>query len=289
MDPTTSENKTGAALNAQRFQMLEDIAKELQGDVTFPTCFDVVVRLRKALNDPEVALGHVVTLLGAEPLISSKLLHLANSAAFCPGDNKVRDLRGAVERVGLKTVRTVAISTAMKQLILARDMACFSELMTSLWEHSLQTASAASVIAARLTRINPGEAMLAGLIHDLGAFYMLYRAAQYEELRVRPDTVRYLIIQWHESIGDTLFHALGLEEGLIEALRDHDQPRPVPVTPKSLGDVIFVANILGGGLFEWLGQDKEMVAEWEESLGDTYLSLRDEIKQRCEEIRAEFV
>ncbi|MPN64435.1 hypothetical protein SDC9_212207 [bioreactor metagenome] len=131
--------------------------------------------------------------------------------------------------------------------------------------------------------------MLAGLIHDLGAFYMLYRAAQYDELRARPDTVRYLIIQWHESIGDTLFHALGVDEAMITALRDHDQPRPIPATPKNLADVIFMANILAGGLFEWLGQDKETVAEWERTLNESYLSLREEIEQRTTELRAEFV
>lgn len=276
-------------MKAQRFQMLEDIARELEGEVTFPICFDVVVRLRKVLNDPDVSIAQVVTMLSAEPLISSKLLQLANAAAVNVGGNKIRDLRGAVERLGLKTVRSVAISTAMRQLLLAKDMVCFSDLMTSLWEHSLQTASAAYVIAAKLTRINPGEAMLAGLIHDLGAFYMLYRAAQYEELRVRPDTVRYLIIHWHESIGDSLFHALDLDEGLITALRDHDQPRPVPPVPKNLGDVIFVANILAGGLFEWSDQGKEMQAEWEQRLGENYLSLREEIEQRAKEIRAEFI
>jgi HD-like signal output (HDOD) protein len=289
MEFPSRDDKTGAALKAQRFQMLEDIARELQGDVTFPTCFDVVIRLRKVLNDPDVSLAQVVTMLSAEPLISSKLLQLANSAALNSSGNKIRDLRGAVERLGLKTVRTVAISTAMKQLLLAKEMVCFSGLMTSLWEHSLQTASAAYVVAARFTRINPGEAMLAGLIHDLGAFYMLYRAAQYEELRVRPDTVRYLIIHWHESIGDSLFHALAMDEGLIAALRDHDHPRPIPPVPKNLGDVIFIANILAGGLFEWLGQDKETVAEWERTLGEDYLSLREEIEQRTKEIRAEFV
>ena len=31
-----------------------------------------------------------------------------------------------------------------------------------------------------MTSIAPDEALLAGLVHDLGAFYMLYRASQYD-------------------------------------------------------------------------------------------------------------
>ena len=288
METTQTDDKAGAALNAQRFQMLKDIAQELQGDVTFPTCFDVAVRLRHTLNDPNVSLDQVATLVSAEPLISSKLLRLANSVIYNPRD-RTRDLTAAINRLGLQTVRSAAMAVAMKQILLSKDMVCFNELMTGLWDHSLRSAAAAQVLAQRLTRINPGEALLAGLIHDLGAFYMLYRASQYDELRQRPDTVRYLIIQWHESIGESLFNALGLDESIISAVRDHDQPRAVPPTPRNLSDIVYASNILAGGLFEWGHIKPEEAAARRESLDDSYLALQPEIDAHTEEIRAAFV
>ena len=54
-----SKNKTGDDLKAQRFQMLEDIAKELSGEVVFPTHFDAVLRLRKVLQDPNETIGGI--------------------------------------------------------------------------------------------------------------------------------------------------------------------------------------------------------------------------------------
>ena len=55
MATNTSEeavpDKVGADLNAQRFQMLEDIARELAGDVVFPTSFDTAIRLRRELQN----------------------------------------------------------------------------------------------------------------------------------------------------------------------------------------------------------------------------------------------
>lgn len=186
MDTPATENKTGDALKAQRFQMLEDIAKELEGDVVFPTCFDVTLRLRKVLNDPEISLPRLVAVLSAEPLISGKILHLANSVAYNPQGNQCRDLLAAIQRIGLQAVRSTALALAMKQLLLSKEMVCFKELMANLWEHSVETACAAKVLARKYTRLNPEEALLAGLMHDLGAFYMLYRAAHYEELRIRP-------------------------------------------------------------------------------------------------------
>lgn len=125
-------------------------------------------------------------------------------------------------------VRTTALAIAMNQLLRSKDMVLFADFTRLLWEHTLKAAAATSVLARRCTRINPDEALLAGLVHDLGAFYMLYRAAQYEELRTRPDTVKYLIVQWHESIGVSLLAALGMNEDVVNATIDHDQPRLLP-------------------------------------------------------------
>lgn len=282
------QDKKGDALKAQRFQMLEDIAKELSGEVVFPTYFDAVLRLRKLLNDPEQSIGNIAHAISVEPLISAKLLHLANSVVFNPEGRELVDLKSAITRLGLNAVRTTALSIVMTQLMRAKGMADFAEITRSLWEHSVKSAAAAKVIAQKLTRINPEEAMLGGLIHDLGAFYMLYRATQYEELRHRPDTIKYLIIQWHESIGVSLLNALGLPEEIVEATVDHDHMRPTPTTIRTLSDLIYVANMLSGGHFEWLMQDPPDVSIELTTLEETFCHLRPEIDALTAEMHRNF-
>ena len=249
-------DKKGDELKAQRFEMLADIAKELSGEVIFPTYFDAVLRLRKVLQDSSLSITEIAAAVSMEPLIGAKLLHLANSVAFNPAGLEVVDLKSALTRLGVNAVRTTAMSIVMSQLMRAKGMANFAELTHALWDHSIKTAAAARIIAKNLTRLNPEEAMLAGLIHDLGAFYMLYRATQYEELRHRPDSVRYLIIQWHESIGVSLLNAIGIPEEIVDATVDHDQVRSTPSPIRSLPEVVYVANMLAGGHFEWLMQDQ---------------------------------
>lgn len=268
--------------------MLEDIANELAGDVVFPTYFDAVLRLRKVLQDPNQPLSAIAGAVSVEPLISAKLLHLANSVAFNPSGKEVFDLQAAIARLGINAVRSSAMAIVMTQLLRAKGMASFSELTHRLWEHSINTAAAARVLARHLTRVNPEEAMLAGLIHDLGAFYMLYRATQYEELRNRPESVKYLIIQWHESIGVSLLNALGLPEEIINASEDHDHPRPAPTTLRTLSEVIYVANMLSGGHFEWTMQDQAPVGCDLEALEIQYGALRPEIDIQAAEMHACF-
>ncbi len=248
-------DKVGEALNAQRFQMLADIAEELAGDVVFPTCFDTAVHLRAELQNPDVSVARIAQMVSLEPLVAAKLLHIANSAFFNPSGVPVCTLPEAIVRLGVNLVRTTALAVAMNQMLRAREMAVFEELTVNIWDHSIRTAVAARVLAHAQTRLNPDEAMLAGLVHDQGAFYMLYRATQYEELRARPESMKYLIAQWHESIGVALLNALGLPDEIVAATVDHDRPRQMPQHVQTLADVVYVGNLLAGANFEWLYQE----------------------------------
>lgn len=287
MSTAVEPDITGDELNKQRFQMLEDIAQELSGEVVFPTCFDVATRIRKALRDADQPISKIVDQLSFEPLIGSKLLSMANSVAFNPNGTEVRDVKGAVSRLGLETVRSTAMAITMNQMLRSRDMMGFEDMAHHLWSHSMQAASATYVIAKRLTRINPEEALMAGLVHDLGAFYMLYRATQYSALRARPESMKYVIAQWHESIGLTVLNVLGMPEDIIDAVRDHDVLRAVPEKPRNLGDVVYIGNLLAGGRYEWMHLDTDENIE-DYGIGAPYLALQDEIKAHATEMQAVF-
>jgi HD-like signal output (HDOD) protein len=285
MDAEAQTDKKDETLKAQRFKMLEDIAREMSaGDISFPTCFDAAMKIRNVLRDPDVSLRQVAKVVAMEPLVATKLLRVANSAAYNTSGKPLVDVESAVVRLGVETARSVSFAVAMDQLIRSKDLVIFSEFSRELWSHALRTAAGARVLARTFTKLNRDEAMVAGLIHDLGAFYMLYRAAQYEELRIRPDSVKYLIVQWHESIGESLMNALGLPEHLIEAARDHDQPRPAVDMPRTLSDVVYVANMLAGGVEEWSRSGTLSVEDHPELQNPQYLELMGEIENEYQEL-----
>ena len=281
-------DKVGEALNSQRFQMLTDIARDLAGDVVFPTCFDTAVHLRQELQAADLPIARIARLVSVEPLIAAKLMHLANSVHYNPSGASVRGLPEAITRLGVNLVRTTALAVAMNQLMRSREMAAFSDLTRVLWAHSIRTAVAARALARTRTRINPDEAMLAGLVHDLGAFYMLYRSMQYPELRARPESMRYLIVQWHESIGVTLLNALGLPAEIVDATIDHDQPRPAPTTLRTLSDVIYVANALTGAQFDWLYPDLDPERSDIGLVCDSFGDILPEIEREAQAMMAVF-
>lgn len=225
------------------FRILEDIARDLAGDVNFPTCLDAAVLVRNTLKDPFADLAHVATVIGIEPLISSKLLRMANSIAYNPYGREVTDVATAVSRLGFDVVRTTALAVALDQMLKSRNLSAYEAQARVVWEHSIQVAAIARVLARRLGRVNPDEALLAGLVHDIGIFYLLYRAAEYPLYQNNPEAVQALLIGWHESIGENLLHTLGMPSAIVDAVRDHEQPSEV-VTPCCVRDVIYFANLL---------------------------------------------
>ena len=285
IDPKTDQDKVGDALNAQRFQMLEDIVNELKGDVVFPTYFDAAIRLRKELQNPDLPTARLASIVSLEPLIATKLMNLAKSVIYSPDGTPARNLPAAITRLGFDLVRSIALAIAMNQLMRSKEMSAYCDLTAALWKHSLRTAAAARILARAHTRISPDEALLAGLVHDLGAFYMLYRAAQYSELRNRPDTMKHLIVQWHESIGATLLNALGLPEEVVNAAEEHDQPRTeLPKNLRSLGDAVYLANLLAGAHFEWSGLNAS--APVPDPLEERYTHLREAIDAETQTLLA---
>jgi hypothetical protein len=81
-----------SATSSPHFRILEDIARDLSGDINFPTCMDAAILVRNTLRDPYASLPRVVQVIGVEPLISSKLLKLANSVAYNPSGRSITEL-----------------------------------------------------------------------------------------------------------------------------------------------------------------------------------------------------
>jgi putative nucleotidyltransferase with HDIG domain len=272
--------------SSPHFRILQDIARDLSGDVNFPTCMDAAILVRNTLRDPYANLPRVVQVIGVEPLISSKLLKLANSVAFNPSGQTVSELSTAISRLGFEAVRTTSLAVAMDQMLKSRNLTAFDSISRNAWEHSLRVAAIARVLARRIGRINPDEAMLAGLVHDIGIFYLLYRAAEYPEYRENPAAIIELISGWHEGIGESLLHILGLPDRITDAVRDHDRLQNVE-TPCSVRDVLYFANLLAGWDADWLPAPvDEQEAAIRAADRDRYADLVAEAEEDISELRA---
>ena len=233
------------------FKILEDVAQDLSGDkVSFPTFLDITFQVRTALKNPNLTVDQLAQLVGAEPLMSAKIISMSNSVAMNPGGRAVADVKTAINRVGMEAVRTVSFAVAMEQLLKSKNMQNFGDLSKRLWEHTVHVAALCRVLARKFSRTNPDEAMFAGLVHDIGVFYLLSRAANFPELSADKVELHSLLEQWHDNIGHALLAALGQPEAVLKAVQEHETERALSEI-RTLPDVLFIANKMANTVCAW--------------------------------------
>ena len=241
--------------NQITFKILEDIARDLSGnEVTFPTFLDITFQVRTALNNPNLSVDQLAKLVGAEPLMSAKIIRMANSVALNPSGREIADVKSAIVRVGMEAVRTVSFAVAMEQLLHSKQMHVFEALSQKLWEHTAHVAALARTLARKVARINGDEAMFAGLVHDIGVFYLLSRAANFPELVNDKQELHALLTGWHDNIGHALLSALGQPESIVTAVQEHETDRDISEV-KTLSDVLYIANKIANRSSSWRDAD----------------------------------
>jgi len=272
--------------SSTHFHILEDIARDLSGDINFPTCLEAAVMVRNALKDPFASTEQVVQAISIEPLICSKLLRLSNSVTYNPAGEQISNLNNVVRRLGFDIVRTTSLAVAMDQMLKSKNLAAYDHIAQQTWEHSLRVAAIARVLARHLGRVQPDSAMLTGLVHNIGIFYLLFRAAEYPEYRNDEPAMIELLAGWHEGIGESLLHILGLPASITDAVRDQSHLSSVE-SPCTISDILYFAIVLAGNGLPWqnstIGAEEEARHEADRA---RYADLLQTAEEEIVELRA---
>ena len=266
---------------------IEDIARDLSSsEITFPTFLDITFQVRTALKDPNLSIDQLAKLVGAEPLMSAKIIRMANSVAMNPSGREIGDVKNAIVRVGMEAVRTVSFAVAMEQLLKSKQMQPFEDLSKRLWEHTSHVAALCRVLARKIAKINGDEAMFTGLVHDLGVFYLMSRAANFPELVADKAELHALLVGWHDNIGHALLSALGSPESVVTAVQEHETDREI-IELRSLSDVLYVANKIANRTSRW--RDPEFDGEVDTSVLDSLFdaeTLAEIVEESEEEVQS---
>ena len=159
LEPTRAAVDTSVADVVRRPNFINDIAA---GRVELPTIPRVVQRLIAALRDPDVDTRKIGEALAQDPILSAKVLRLANSAFF-GGQRSMSSIDAAVAMIGIQALNRLilacGVSSSFKE-IPGIDLGVF-------WRDALIAATAANKLAPRLSA-DPEEAYTCGLLHATG-------------------------------------------------------------------------------------------------------------------------
>jgi HD-like signal output (HDOD) protein len=225
-----------------RLDAFKKIAAQAQkGELSFPTNVDATLKLQRALNDPDMHVEEAARLVQTEPLLAARTVAIANSAAYNRSGSPITTVRAAVQLVGFRVLNVLAAAVIVRQLDSKITDPQLRARADQLWRHSAHVAALSQLIAKRISRIDPETAMFAGIVHEVGGFYLLSRAAEFPGL-LDGDPEEW--IEYGETaIGRGVLRKLGVPAPVMQAIEAMwNGMRALP--PETLGDTLMLANDL---------------------------------------------
>lgn len=215
------------------------------GNLELPVLPSMARKFQELTDNPDIAESRVVELLATDPVVSMYIIGAANSAALSNG-NRVCSLRDAVIRLGYRMLRCMVVNITMSKLFQARSPLINRQLM-KFWRHSREVAAACHVLAQQHRHLKPEEAMLAGLVHDIGVL-PLYLHADRSRVRFDQTTLEALAGEFSASIGTELLQSWNFPDELVAVAAGHEDPCRVNASGVAdYVDVVTMANLLMSG------------------------------------------
>jgi HD-like signal output (HDOD) protein len=214
---------------------LEEFEKRVRKAVTsgreLSTLWAVVQKVREITSSPNASMKELVKVIGADSVLTSKILRIVNSAAY--GFNgRISNIDQAIVIMGFQQLRDLCVGlTLMKGVGAAAPETPFDRI--GLWKHSLGTAVTCKLIQERLAGNSSSNLFVAGLLCNIGRlvldqhfpdeFAMVMKLAQKQGIRLIEAERRILDVT-HAEIGCWATQAWSLEDNLSQCIRDHHGP-----------------------------------------------------------------
>lgn len=243
---------------SEYFELVQSLAADLnKKDIHLPSFPDVVIRVRKALDDSDTTSTHLANILSVEAVLASRILILANSTYHNPGGIKIDGLEAAVGRIGFEKVRTAAIAFAVEQLHASEGLEPLKDELRATWSGGMRLAAMSEVIARHCTKLDGDSAFLAGLLNRIGVLYLYTKYHDYPTLLQDKEARATLIEEWAAPVGQSIVANWKFSEEIQETLNPDEVETTRRRTKANLADIVTTAKrSLGGGDEDWHETDE---------------------------------
>lgn len=200
--------------------LFEQLSHQLSAaDFPVPRLPAVARRAMQLIRDPNLEFEELAGVMRADAALAGAVLRTAIAAA--PPAVEIDSLEGAFTRLGVRAVSSITLAYALRDLM----NACRGDgaLADGLWQRCVASAVTTSHFARRCD-VNEGDALLLGLLHDVGCLALFAFVSDYQKThgrRVPRVVFDRLCVNWHEAVGRRVAEEWRLSRPLPEVIGDH--------------------------------------------------------------------
>ena len=228
-----------------RDKMLRKIVTGIKDLPSLPDLYGLIV---KEMQSPEASLKKVGYIISQDVSMSAKILQLVNSAYFgLP--RKITDPQQASVFLGTDTLKALILSIHVFSSF-AEGVELYGLSLAEMWRHSMTVGRlASSIVSSELVeREIVEEALVAGILHDIGKLVMLKIPEQYRQIREFIGEsgsgfveAEYAVMKTsHAELGAYLLGLWGIPDNIVVTVAFHHRPS------KLLEDMFIISSKSNG-------------------------------------------
>lgn len=223
-------------------RFLDTLLEDLENDkLVLPTLPEVALKVRDTLEDDNSSMSDVAKIISSDAALAARMIQVSNSPLLRASRN-IESVEAAVARMGSNMIRNLVTSMVMEQMFQATSDVTDKRLR-QIWEHSTEVAAISHALAKQCTKLEAEQAMLAGLIHDIGVLPILTRAEDHPDLLSNPKSLDRIIRTTHTTIGGEILRKWNFPEELIAVAEEHENLNRDSKNDADYVDIVIVANL----------------------------------------------
>lgn len=226
-------------LEEKILQKLE--AKIETNQLVLPSMPDVFLQVKKIVDDPSSNIGNVAKIITRDPSLTARILKVANNSMY-RGNDEITSLQLAISRMGLQLVKTLVTSHAITQMF-NQPKGALKPFFTKLQTHSSEVSAHAYAIAKHYTKINPDEALLAGLVHNIGYLPMAKCVESFPEVEKEPNLLIEVMGNVHTKVGEMILKSWSFPQQIIDASIYYMEQFRKGSATIDLTDIVIIAGL----------------------------------------------
>jgi len=218
-------------------------AEVAAGEVRLPSFPGFATRVQKVLEDSRAAPAQIAQVIAADAALAARILRLANSSFMNPSGRRINDLKRAVTQLGHQLVRCTAVSFALRQMELDGGNLELRPQLQELWRQGMLVASIAYVLARQTRAASADEALVAGLMHNIGRLYIAVSSPRHQSVGDK-DSWADVVNEWHPRIAQAILKHWGFPPAITAAVGNQNDRDRETRAGEELTDVLIAGTAL---------------------------------------------
>jgi len=251
-DFTDTTISSYTALDDEDEKIIQEIHREFYHDeFDLPSMPEIALKINQAVQSEDLDIQKIADIIQGDPMISARAVQVANSAMYATSQ-PVQTIKRAVQRIGLRAMRAIVMSVTLRNLY-APQSPLIKKRMKTYYQHSIRVGVICHVLTKKIKGLDPEQAFLAGLLHDIGAVPILIRADKHDDINDNHELLDRILQDLRTKVGAMLLKQWGFEQELITVAENAENWQRDNIKADYC-DVVQVAQIhcemMGGGTID---------------------------------------